>query len=341
MLVSDPVGPSVTLARLLTPRQLKTSACCPICGSLELLRLGSTVVDADHMGCSIGLVSAGQTLHYDLCGVCEFVFLNPRYAEAMLAEYYTDVCPLNEAATQPADRSTNDRYRRRERERFSRLFRLALRYARSLKSVVDVGALDGASLIPFAQAGCSVHAVEPGWDARTPALPGVVAFDSLERFASDGPLVDCLLSTQTFEHLRNPTRFAAECGNVVKPGGVLVIELPYDLLQMTTLLTAGEVKFGHPEHINFFSRRSLWHAAHDAGLEALAVMPGVQIHKYGGLIPSLTLVAQVPLNHTVREGTPVSSLERLLIELDRDARHVRRLQRFYQMVGFAKRLGRW
>ena len=39
--------------------------------------------------------------------------------------------------------------------------------------------------------------------------------------------VDFLISTQVFEHLENGFHFARECHRILKPGGILVLSIPY------------------------------------------------------------------------------------------------------------------
>ena len=330
--------------RLAKPRQLEIAEACPGCGAADEERLGHTVIGADDFGAAVGLVDAGDVLHYELCRQCGLVFLDPRYAEDTLDHFYSDVCPVNEEVILPPDREVNPRYARREATRWRLLRRLVRRHAGKVASVVDLGALDGASLVPFAEDGAHVIAIEPGWEERKPAHPAIVAFSSLAEFERSGEQVDCVISTQTFEHLRFPGDALRGAARVVRPGGAVVVEVPYDLLSMRALLVDGSdatVTFGHCEHINFFSRISLERMARSAGLDVVRSMSMVQIHKYGGLIPSLTLIARVgPGPAAPGEAEPVTR-DDLADELRREWTRIRVLQRRHQIPNVLRGLGRW
>jgi SAM-dependent methyltransferase len=208
-------------------------------------------------------------------------------------------------------------------------------------SVLDIGALDGASLVPFMRDGAEGFAVEPGWEQRTPVSPEVTAFNSVRDALDSGVQAACVLSTQTFEHLSRPLELLVEAKRLVAPGGHLVVEVPYDLLEMGQVLDGRPTHLGHPEHLNFYSALQLERFAGVAGLEVVKVVQGVQVHKYGGLIPSLTLIARAAAGR--RPETPRHSVQpdAVRAEVEGARARIRTLQRVYQLRGFTQRLGRW
>lgn len=330
---------STDLHRLPVRRELEAVSSCPGCGSNALVELGPVEVAPQHHACAIGLLEPGDRLAYVLCQACGLVFLNPRYSKATLDRYYRETCPANEAITFPADRDENLRYERRERDRFERLARLARRHAASTATVADLGALDGASLVPFLREGSECFAIDPGFDARRPATAGIQGVPSLEAFGSPGRQADLLLSTQTFEHLADPGAVIRDCAGALRPRGVLVLELPFDLLTAAILEPLPEV--GHPEHINFFAPLSLRRLAGVARLVVVDVIVGAQRHKYGGLIPSVTLVARRDSERRGSDaGTPVTRGD-LQREVAAARSRVRLAQRRLQLSGLVHRLGRW
>jgi hypothetical protein len=289
------------------------------------------------------LLERGDELEFDLCASCGLVFLSPRYSADTLARYYAVTCPENELRTLPADHGTNPRYARRERARFLRLARLVRRHSPHAKLVVDVGASDGASLRPFLDAGARGIAIEPGLDARTPADARLEARPSLEALKAEGLEPDVVLSTQTFEHLLSPRLMARTALGTMADDGLLVVEVPYDLLWMNFMLEPAEpVLAGHPEHLNFFTSDSLARLASIWGYDVVEVLVGSQIQKYGGLIPSITLVARPRRSGArARSNDRPGPLEPFTKTLDRDRVTVRRAQRRLRVLGVLARRGRW
>jgi Methyltransferase domain len=281
------------LMRLPVRRRLEDVASCPGCDLGPTPELQAIEIKPGNAACRLGLLEPGDVLAFRMCSACGLVFIAPRPTEETLAVYYRETCPANEEYTLPADRDTNPRYRRRERARFRQLARLTSRHARRPAVVADVGALDGASMAPFLATGARAIAVEPGFAGRDPADPRIEHRDSLAALRDQGPIPDLVLSTQTFEHLNDPLGMAREIAITLAEGGVAVLEVPYDLLAMPFILDGAEsVPDLHPEHLNFYSSLSLACLMMRAGLQLLEVRVGAQIHKYGGIIPSVTAIGR-------------------------------------------------
>jgi SAM-dependent methyltransferase len=337
---------NITPVSWLEERELIDAETCPACGSPSPQQIGSVTIPPNHLGCKVGLLEPNDRLRRDLCKRCGLIFLNPRYSDKTLEDFYREVCPANEAVVFPPDRHVNRCYARRERARWRRLYKLASRHAQGhkIRSALDVGALDGASLLPFIDSGAKAYVIEPGWESRTSAHPSIEAFDSIDAMANDGVQVDCLISTQTFEHLLRPGEFLRDCLRLLRPDGTLVIEVPFDLLSMGGVLNGqGATRLGHCQHLNFYTPTSLRRLARSAGLRVIRSMPGVEVHKYGGLHPSVTVVAapEPELRNGDVATDPTIALEDLAAEVKQSRARVRALQRVYQVQGLFKGLGRW
>jgi len=329
--------------RLPVRRALEEPAECPGCGGGSWTTLRRHVTAEGDSACERGLLESGDEIAFELCASCGLVFLSPRFSADTLAFYYAVTCPANESRILPADSDTNPRYARRERARFARLAHLIRRHHPHPKVVVDVGASDGASLRPFMDSGVRGIAIEPGLDARVPADARLEAHRSLEALKAEGIEPDVVLSTQTFEHLRSPRLMARTALETMSDDGLLVVEVPYDLLAMNFMLDPSEpVLVGHSEHLNFFTSESLARMASSSGYVVVDVLLGAQIQKYGGLIPSITLVARpggsIPRSRSDDERGPPDSLAKTL---DRDAPAVRRAQQRLKVLGILARRGRW
>jgi SAM-dependent methyltransferase len=239
-----------------------------------------------------------------------------------LARYYAEVCPANEAHWVPDDAEHNPRYARYERTRFRRLHRTIRRYHSAPSAVLDVGGQGGASLRAFVDAGASCYVVDPGLALYPPEGQRVAGYTTLDDLLADGVRLDCAFSLQTFEHLFAPAEVLAKIVSAVQPGGVVLIEVPFDLLHLDTLLDrptmppAGEL---HAEHLNYWTPSGLEALARCCGLDVLDVDPTLQIAKWGGAIPSLTFVGRV---------SPSSSPSaRVRSQIERERRRIRRVER--------------
>jgi len=330
------------LARLPVRRRLADVPRCPGCdlGSAQDLR--ALEIGPENAACRLGLFEPGDVVVFRLCSACGLVFLAPRPSEETLAVYYGQTCPVNEAQTLPVDRATNPRYRRRRRARFRQLARLTSRHVDRPAVVADLGALDGASMVPFLARGARAIAVDPGFTARDPADPRIEHRDSLAALREQGPAPNVLLSTQTFEHLTDPLGMAREIAMTLAEGGVTVLEVPYDLLAMPFLLDGGEsVPELHPEHLNFYSSWSLGHLMTRAGLHVLEVRVGAQIHTYGGIIPSITAIGRRSALSATQPSEQEAGPAALAAVLRADRPRVRFEQQRLKAVGVLTRRGRW
>jgi hypothetical protein len=337
-------APGTELKRLESQRELVPAARCVVCGAGESATLASVTMTAADLATRIGLTEAGDQIRYELCTACGLVYRDPRPSSRTLAAYYAEVCPANEPAQAPDDADRNPRYARRRRARFRAVYRSVRPLLPDRALVVDVGALDGASLLPFLAAKGTGVAVDPGFPARTPVDPRISTYTALDDFVADRGNADCVISTQTFEHLLDPVNALREALRAVSERGVVLVEVPYDLLAMLPDDGAARIDAGHPEHLSFFTDTSLRALAREAGGDVVSCRVGVHTHAYGGLIPTLTLIARRrrggarPACATRPE--PITS-ERLRAVLASDRTSVRRLQRVRQIAGIVRGHGRW
>jgi hypothetical protein len=332
------------LTRLSSLRELVPADGCVICGADESATLASVSMTTSDLATRIGLTEAGDEIRHELCTACGFVYKDPRPSARTLAAYYTEVCPANEPAQAPADADRNPRYARRRRARFRAVYKSVRPLLPDRPVVVDVGALDGASLVPFLAAKGTAVAVDPGFPARRPVDPRISTYATLDEFVADRGQADCVISTQTFEHLLDPVTALREALRAVSERGVVLVEVPYDLLAMLTPGGVAPGDAGHPEHLNFFADASLRALAAEAGGDVVSCRVGVHTHAYGGLIPTLTLIARRcgsgPRPAPATPAEPVTS-KRLRAILAADRAVVHRLQRVRQIAGLLRGHGRW
>ena len=91
---------------------------------------------------------------------------------------------------------------------------------------------------------------EPGFigvDKYKIVNPDIVCDIEIEKLPFDDSTVAKIRSSQVFEHIVKLNEVLAECHRVLKPDGVLEIEVPY---------WSSEGAFRDPTHVRFFSEKS-------------------------------------------------------------------------------------
>jgi SAM-dependent methyltransferase len=329
--------------RMAVGRELIDVTMCSACGSTDFEAVASRRMQDDDEACVVGLHEPGDRIRYLLCVACGTVVRSPRYAAPTLEHYYSVVCPANEYLHAPPDFFSNPRYARRDRARFNLVARRLNRFVPSPpERVVDVGGLDGSSLRPYIEAGAKGWVIDPAWPGRTDKPDGVAGFGSLDEFNQARISADAVLSFQTLEHVLDVQEFLLAMKETLSPGGRLYLEIPYDLFIDKSILDAGNehAAAGHPEHLNYFTRLSLGRLARIIGLDILWMRPTVQIRKYGGLIPAITLVASQTTPQELDSLEPVT-IQALRAEVASSAGAIKRQQRLLQVWGLCRGLGRW
>lgn len=147
--------------------------------------------------------------------------------------------------------------------------------------LLDVGCATGVFLAHAQRRGWSVTGVEPSaWAAETARRErGVEVFTStLEDAKLEPASFDVVHSNHVVEHLDDPVRTLSVATRLLKPAGVLVVEVPYEVtlpFAERALAMAGS----HPRrpettyHLSFFTRR---------GLEELAKRSGLRVESIAG-----------------------------------------------------------
>lgn len=136
--------------------------------------------------------------------------------------------------------------------------------------ILEVGCGDGFFLDQLRAAGASCFGIEPSRVQRELALArGLSVEDGLmaeHRRLPLGPF-DAFVTRQVFEHVEDMQGFLRAIRSHMKPSAVGLVEVP----QLETLL-AGDRFFDFiPEHLNYFSRRTLRLVLELAGFEVMAV----------------------------------------------------------------------
>lgn len=195
-------------------------------------------------------------LHIQRCETCGFVSLPP----ALDDNYYADY--VNAPSTSPQMQA----FLNKQAEEFVDRFKLRG------SSILEVGCGDGGFLVALRAAGANVMGVEPSDEQRKLAHshglcvePGVLVADST---LSCTPF-DAIVTRQVFEHVEDMRGFLAAIRAHLKPGGVGLVEVP----NLDTLLRDDRFFDFIPEHVNYFSTRTLRLVIELAGFSLLSIDP--------------------------------------------------------------------
>lgn len=178
------------------------------------------------------------------CRRCGLGYLNPRPTRDEIARYY------------PAPYYS-------QRDSLGTRYRLQAQYVNGTPGrLLDIGAARGDFLAVMHEKGWEVQGIEPSVEAENPY--GVPIQRAAFPEESDFPSAhfDAITAWAVFEHLHDPRSAFVECARLLRPGGVLVIQVP-NLRSVHGRLSRME---DVPRHLYFFTPRALHGYADRAGL---------------------------------------------------------------------------
>ncbi len=260
---------------------------CPVCGSSRRQLAYTGLTD------QVFLCAPGQ---WDLyrCEGCTSAYLNPRPTPASIGLAYTSYythAPIGIAKTgdgswwrrwrvaqrngflnkhygyhlKPATKFSLLVSRRRQR-RFDR-YAGYIRYPGPGARLLDIGCGNGSFLAQMQSLGWKVCGVDPDPRAVEQAqLAGLeVRMELSPRGLWPDGHFDAITMSHVIEHLHDPVKTLADCRELLKPGGQIMIATPnYD--------ACGREYFGPdwrgleiPRHLVLFTEKSLWRAMEQSG----------------------------------------------------------------------------
>jgi len=251
---------------------------CLVCGSSDYRNFASGIKH-------LNLIPPLGVVRCDSCGL---LFLNPRPSAQARQEIWAGRKPeglevyLDNLANYGAvTKSRLAMFERRVEQIRSRYFPTG-----QIK-VLDVGASSGEFLESAREAGWEVQGVEPSIEGVEKAkAKGLDVIQSpAESLPFEDNTFDFVHSNHVFEHLADPLTAAKEAWRVLKPGGVIFIEVPnqFDNIQFFRYRLMGEIPIRNRNvrsihHLVFFSRKSLRRLLAGAGFQDIVVL-----NKYGSM----------------------------------------------------------
>jgi 2-polyprenyl-3-methyl-5-hydroxy-6-metoxy-1,4-benzoquinol methylase len=236
---------SVSLA---SQEELRWEACdCPCCAASERK-----------------LVYQFSRSAYHRCERCGLVYLSPRLEEAcMLRLYRTESYFVGEQnlgyETYEAD---EDVYRMT----FERRLREMAPFA-SPGRLLDIGCGTGLFLDVVQRAGweaCGLDASDYAVSRRPAELAGQIQTGTLESIDYPAESFDVVTMFDFFEHVYRPAEFARRVARILSPGGIAVVATPDYDSWMRRILGHRTVSFKIPEHVAYYTQRTLATAVHES-----------------------------------------------------------------------------
>jgi SAM-dependent methyltransferase len=235
-----------------------------VCGASrpELwLKGGRHALSGDAFGSSRTRVTVGDVLR---CVDCGFGFSAFRPTEDQLAALYREMDPAVYEAEAPGRLKTAQRH----------LAILNRHHSGPPGRLLEIGCASGAFLNLACDAGWDSTGVEPsaelcGRARRVLEGRARIVGSSLQGAGLEAGAFDAVAMFDVLEHVPGPVGFLKLAASLMKPGGLLVANLP-DLDSPQARLLGRRWPLLLPEHLNYFNRPSLERAATGAGLRRLA-----------------------------------------------------------------------
>ncbi len=238
----------------------------------------------------------GEPLQVAFCGECEFYYLTKQPSSDALQEYY---------AGEYFDEFETDSWRYWLKSSFAKM--RATSQARFILSgfgeqnagrILEVGSCDGTFLSRFQNRGWQTLGLEFSdfmiSQARSRFGLHLQKKDVMQLEPEDG-LFDVIAFPHVLEHMNEPVRVLEHCQKLLKPEGLIFIELPHSPLKQEAP-EEDYPDYFHTTHLYDFRSKSL------ARLIELAGLQSVQIDRFFYSIPGFLRESRYQLASTLMKG---------------------------------------
>ncbi|MCC7530869.1 MAG: class I SAM-dependent methyltransferase [Candidatus Melainabacteria bacterium] len=205
----------------------KVEVCCNNCGS-RASSLVTEGVEHEYKNTTSDIFRVVK------CHDCGLVYLNPRPDISELSTIYPSEYYAYHLAEKNVEKENTNSllYRARRNVYLSRLERaLSLSAQKGSLKVLDIGCADGRALNWYKQVRCAnVETFGVDFDEKAVQLARnaghTVYFGRFEEACIPEQFFDLVVATHVIEHVADPTAFAQRAFEVLKPGGIFLIETP-------------------------------------------------------------------------------------------------------------------
>jgi 2-polyprenyl-3-methyl-5-hydroxy-6-metoxy-1,4-benzoquinol methylase len=234
---------------------------CPLCRAGERRRVADTVWGAP------GAIVCR-------CEACGIVFVHPRMSTEEQAEFYAaDFAHYMRERGGPGEMRPQEHFEKHQDEALRRLTNLKP-YLRADMKVLEVGSSTGFLLEAVRPFVASVAGVEPGrLYASYAAARGIRTYPDLLAIAKEQ--FDLMLAYYVVEHLQNPIEQLRRFRAMLRPGGLMAIEVPNvnDVLVSLYQVEAFDRFYWQKAHCFNYSRATLRTVLERAGFTGIVTAP--------------------------------------------------------------------
>lgn len=260
-----PIAPLPFLMETRLPEKRSVSS-CPVCQARRFRYLFSV-----------------ETHRLVRCTECDFTLLNPQPLDSHLAAIYSRDYFL--ASNDPVRENAFAQLKSRTAESY--LDELAEYSGVRSGKLLEIGSGPGAMLLAAARRGFSVTGVEYSSHACDTArqrlssdnLPGEIIQGEIEDIAHRAGEFDVCVMADLIEHVRDPRKTLELVHRLLRPGGVVFIATPSLDSWSAKLMWTRWMEF-KPEHLSYFSRKTLEGLLFSQGFRRLVWGPGHKILSY-------------------------------------------------------------
>lgn len=211
---------------------------CIVCGSQDHKEIYSSKQPA-------GDILGELIVRLHVCADCGFVWQNPQLSKEVLAEYYSN--DVNASGSVFHASHANSRHTRKQKDRIA-FFKPFLQRTSPYGTMVEIGCSTGEFLSALDLPEWDKYGIEPSATAAAIANAAGIKIiqqpiDNIELKASE---FDAVAAFSVLEHLSDLPEIIAAISKTLKPGGLLLFEIP-DSLQ------------AEPQLAEFFGYEHLWH----------------------------------------------------------------------------------
>lgn len=232
---------------------------CPLCGSKRHEQVYSSI---QHLEDPIGAVEVCLVI----CEDCGFMYQNPQLTASCLDRHYR--CHSSGAVYREKGQGSRSERLIRERRRFIEGYLRA-----PTGTIIDVGGGQGDLLSGLHLPLWDKYLLDPSPSVHTTGQDDAVRVlnIAINEYSLD-MRHDALLCISTLEHLKDPARMVRKFGSMLKPEGMLFLEVPDTLRPQEQV-----AEFFSFEHVSHFTRHTLTNVLKMNGFCPVKFDPGVSL----------------------------------------------------------------